>query len=68
MVSKELEQRLHQLGEHARDLWQAGATQHDVLVHVVVGLGGWTRDDPDHVELLDALARIRGRLEATTPP
>ncbi|QQM41992.1 hypothetical protein [Streptomyces liliifuscus] len=68
MADAELERQLHQLGQDARDVWQAGATQHDVLVHVVVSLGGWTRDDENHLELLDALARIRERLEATTPP
>jgi hypothetical protein len=68
MTSPELEQQLHQLGQHARNLWQAGATQHDVLVHVAVSLGGWTRTDPAHAELLDALTQIRERLAATTPP
>jgi hypothetical protein len=68
MTNPDLEQRLHQLGEHARTLWLAGASQHDVLVHVAVSLGGWTRDDENHLELLAALAQIRERLEATTPP
>ncbi len=68
MADTELEQRLHQLGDQARQLWQAGATQHDVLLHVTASLGGWTRDDEDHLELLEALTRIKERLEATTPP
>lgn len=68
MTNPDLEQRLHQLGQHAHDLWQAGATQHDVLLHVAVGLGGWTRTDENHLELLEALRQIRERLEATTPP
>lgn len=68
MADTDLEQRLHRLGEDARALWLAGATQHDVLVHVVVSLGGWTRTDEDHVELLEALAKVRERLESTTPP
>jgi hypothetical protein len=53
MTNPDLEQHLHQLGQHARDLWLAGATQHDVLVHVAVSLGGWHwQDDPRHLRLI----------------
>lgn len=64
----DLTPQLRQLGHDARALWLAGVSQHDVLMHVVVSLGGWTRTDEDHLELLEALAQIRERLEATTPP
>jgi hypothetical protein len=67
-VSADLAQRLHLLGQDARALWLAGVSQHDILLHVVTGLGGWTRSDPNHLELLDALARVRDGVEGTTPP
>ncbi|MCX4973148.1 hypothetical protein [Streptomyces sp. NBC_00620] len=68
MPASSLTPRLDLLGQDARALWLAGASQHDVLLHVVVGLGGWTRTDENHLELLDALTKVRERIEATTPP
>lgn len=63
----DLTPRLNQLGHDARDLWLAGATQHDVVLHIAIAIGGWTRTDENHLELLAALAKVRERIEATTP-
>ncbi|MFF4448927.1 hypothetical protein [Streptomyces sp. NPDC001502] len=63
----DLAQRLEQLTQDAHALWQAGATQHDVLVHVAAGLGGWTRTDEDHLELLAALDLTRQQIHDNTP-
>ncbi|MFJ4867778.1 hypothetical protein [Streptomyces sp. NPDC088757] len=58
---------LYQLNQDARAIWQAGATQYDVLLHIASGLGGWTRTDENHLELLDALDRIRKQIHDNTP-
>jgi hypothetical protein len=63
----DLTPRLNQLGHDARDLWLAGATQHDVVLHIAISIGGWTRTDENHLGLLAALAKVRERIETTTP-
>ncbi|MGW2584525.1 hypothetical protein ACWCYZ_24900 [Streptomyces virginiae] len=62
-----LRQRLFRLGHEARDLLQAGATRHDVLMHVAIALNGWTRTDDDHLELLAALDQTRRLIRDNTP-
>ncbi|MFJ9536630.1 hypothetical protein ACIRPX_05165 [Streptomyces sp. NPDC101225] len=63
-----LTERLEQLGTDARTLWLSGASHYDVLLHAALPLRSWTNTDPDHVRLLDALARVQERLKVTTPP
>ncbi|MEV7833007.1 hypothetical protein AB0P12_20690 [Streptomyces subrutilus] len=58
---------LCQLGQDAHALWRAGATQHEVLAHVAIGLNGWTRTDDDHIALLAALDLIRQQIHDNTP-
>ncbi|MFD6972190.1 hypothetical protein [Streptomyces sp. NPDC059949] len=62
-----LRHRLFRLGHEARDTLQAGATRHEVLIHVAIALNGWTRTDDDHLELLAALDQIRQQIHDNTP-
>lgn len=67
-MTADLTPRLDQLGQDARALWLAGASQFDILLYVVTPLGGWTSSDPDHLGLIEALGLVRERVQASTPP